>query len=381
MTLRVVDITQWYAPRSGGIRTYLHAKAQYARARRLRHALIVPGGAPAVTRVERSPVAVVPALPTAQETGYRLIPHPRPILRWLERLDPGVVVVHDATAFPRSICRWARSRGVPVVLLVHSELQAGAAGAPAALRLPAQHVLRSIQQRGLDGPDAVIATAPSVARRLNAASGVHVLVSPLGVDTDVFRPRPADPVLRRTLAEPNQTLLLHVGRISSDKHPELLIEMLAALHDDGVVLAIAGAGSAARPLEGLARDLGVLDAVRFLGHVDDRATIATLCATADAFVHANPGETFGLAPLEALACGTRVVVPADAGVTETPAGALMTRVAPGDPAALAAGVRSALLEPPPRPDLDQLGWAAAFDREWALYGLLAGRAADATVAA
>ena len=120
--MNVVDVTQWYAPKSGGIRTYLHAKAAFAQAHRLRHALVVPGTTAKVDRIARTPIVVVPGLPTAQETGYRLIPHPRPIMQALDRLQPTVLVVHDATAFPRRLCRWAHTRGIPVVLIVHSEI-------------------------------------------------------------------------------------------------------------------------------------------------------------------------------------------------------------------------------------------------------------------
>ena len=206
--MNVVDVTQWFAPKSGGIRTYLHAKAEYAEARRLRHALVVPGATATVARIARTPVVVVPGLPTAQETGYRLIPHPRPMIQALDRLQPTVLVIHDATSFPRRLCRWAHTRGIPVVSIVHSELEAGAAGMPTALRLPTQHLLRILQSRGLDGPDAVIATSQAVAARLRERSDAHIYVSPLGVDTKVFCPRALDADYRRQLAEPNETLLV-----------------------------------------------------------------------------------------------------------------------------------------------------------------------------
>ena len=41
--VRVVDLTQWYGPRTGGIRTYLHAKARWAEAAGLGHAAVVSG--------------------------------------------------------------------------------------------------------------------------------------------------------------------------------------------------------------------------------------------------------------------------------------------------------------------------------------------------
>ena len=372
--MRVVDVTQWYAPRSGGIRTYLHAKAAFAAATHRSHALIVPGAAGKVTRIERSPIIEVPGLPTAQETGYRLIPHPRPILSALDRLEPSVLVVHDATAFPRSLCRWARTRGVPVVMLVHSELEAGAAGIPTPLRLPTQHVLRVVQARGIDGPDAVIATSNSVADRLRSRSGIHIYVSPLGVDTAVFHPREPDERLRRALAQPNETLLVHAGRLSSEKRPELLIDVIASLRDS-CVLAIAGSGSAEDDLRRRVAARGLEERVRFLGHVDDREQLAQLYAVADCFVHVNSGETFGLAPLEALACGCRVVLPADCGVAEAAGTDDLITVEPNSVAALVDGIRNAVSHPRPMPEVDQLSWRRTFEREWALYGLLAGRAA------
>ena len=373
--MNVVDVTQWYAPKSGGIRTYLHAKAEYAEARRLRHALVVPGAAATVARIARTPVVVVPGLPTAQETGYRLIPHPRPMIQALDRLQPTVLVIHDATSFPRRLCRWAHTRGIPVVSIVHSELEAGAAGMPTALRLPTQHLLRILQSRGLDGPDAVIATSQAVAARLRERSDAHIYVSPLGVDTKVFCPRALDADYRRQLAEPNETLLVHAGRLSSEKRPTLLLDVLAGLQGD-TVLVVAGAGSAELDMRRRAAELGVTKRVRFLGHLESRDDLARLYANADCFVHVNSGETFGLAPLEAAACGCRVVVPADCGVAEVVSLDGFHAVQPNSVAALITGVSHALTQPAPLPELDQLSWSRTFDREWALYGLLAGRAAE-----
>jgi alpha-1,6-mannosyltransferase len=50
-----------------------------------------------------------------------------------------------------------------------------------------------------------------------------------------------------------------------------------------------------------------------LPYCSDPDAIAHTLASADVFVHAGTRETFGLAPLEALACGTPVVLPARAG--------------------------------------------------------------------
>jgi glycosyltransferase involved in cell wall biosynthesis len=145
--------------------------------------------------------------------------------------------------------------------------------------------------------------------------------------------------------------------------------MLAALPDG--VLAIAGTGAGVSMLARQFERLGVAHRVRLLGHLGDRARIGTLLASADCFVHPNPEEPYGLAPLEALAAGCRVVAPDAEGSRETLDGRGAVLVTPDDPVALAEGVRRALALPRPRPDLSALDWSRTFEREWEAYAGLA----------
>ncbi|MGO4428999.1 glycosyltransferase, partial [Streptomyces sp. MCAF7] len=71
-------------------------------------------------------------------------------------------------------------------------------------------------------------------------------------------------------------------------------------------LVVAGDGPLRPRLEARAREEGLPAA--FLGHVADRGALAALQASADVVLAPGPAETFGLAALEALACGTPVVV-------------------------------------------------------------------------
>jgi alpha-1,6-mannosyltransferase len=56
--------------------------------------------------------------------------------------------------------------------------------------------------------------------------------------------------------------------------------------------------------------------VTFLGHVADRALLGALQASADVALAPGPAETFGLAALEAMACGTPVVASASSALPE-----------------------------------------------------------------
>jgi alpha-1,6-mannosyltransferase len=51
-----------------------------------------------------------------------------------------------------------------------------------------------------------------------------------------------------------------------------------------------------------------------LGHVADRKELAELLANSDAFIHPNPREPFGIAPLEAMGSELPLVAPASGGV-------------------------------------------------------------------
>jgi alpha-1,6-mannosyltransferase len=137
---------------------------------------------------------------------------------------------------------------------------------------------------------------------------------PLGVDLDVFTPDRADRRLRRALARDGEVLVAHCGRLSREKHVERAVDAVAVLHGAGrpVRLVVAGDGPCRRRLERRARGLPVT----FLGFVHRRGDVARLLATADVAVAPGPHETFGLAALEALACGTPAVVSRSSALAE-----------------------------------------------------------------
>lgn len=371
--MRVVDITQWYSPTSGGIRTYLHAKARWASERGVVHAAIVPGDRPGEGRVEESRFVAVRGRTPSGRWGYRLIARPAGVLRGLDELDPDVVVVHDALAFPHAVVRWAAGRGVAVVMMCHSDLALAARGLPRGLRATAGGVLAGLQARALAAPAGLVMVASGTTEaRIAAHSRAPVVVSPLGVDDAVFRGARADPALRASLVAPGERLLLHAGRLSSEKRVDLLPAMLAHL-PERFVLAVAGAGAAGPRVRSLARRLGVDRRMRMVGHIASARSLASLMATADCFVHPNPDEPFGLCPIEARSAGCPVVVPRGSGAAEVLEGRGAVVVAPGDASALAAGVLRATGCPPGPADLSDLTWDATFTREWALYSRLSPR--------
>jgi alpha-1,6-mannosyltransferase len=110
--------------------------------------------------------------------------------------------------------------------------------------------------------------------------------------------------------------------------------------------------------------------VVFTGYVGCRDTVATILASADVALAPGPHETFGLAALEALACGTPAVVSRTSALAEiltTDSGA----TADNDPAAIAHAVSSITSRPEAQRRVDARRRAEQFTWPRAAAGMLA----------
>ncbi|MFN8111205.1 MAG: glycosyltransferase [Thermoleophilia bacterium] len=313
--LRVVDVTQCYSPTSGGIRTYLHAKARWAAAAGTHHAVVATGPRDGRAVMSSSQLILVRGRTPTRRWGYRLALRPAGVLRALDELRPHVVVVHDALAFPHSVAEWARANRAGLALMCHSHLAAAVAGFPRGMRPPLGAALAVVQRRAFAVGEVVMVASRHLLDAVSAEVTAPVRVNPLGIDVDVFGAARPDQALRHELGAGDAPLLLYAGRLSSEKRVELLVDMLARLPGRHV-LALAGDGAMRARLVRRAAARGVESRMRLLGHIADRATLASLMATADCFVHPTPGEPFGLAPAEAAAAGCRVVAPRTVGCHE-----------------------------------------------------------------
>lgn len=104
-------------------------------------------------------------------------------------------------------------------------------------------------------------------------------------------------------------LLLYVGRAAFEKNINFLIDMLpqVLVEHPTTRLIITGEGPAHDSLVKRAQEMGVADAVLFLGYLDRNGPLQAAYLAADVFVFASRTETQGLVLLEAMALGTPVV--------------------------------------------------------------------------
>jgi glycosyltransferase involved in cell wall biosynthesis len=167
--------------------------------------------------------------------------------------------------------------------------------------------------------------------------------------------RPREQV-RASLAIPGDALaILSVGRLVPVKGHDVLLRAFAGARASlpGSVLFVAGEGEERPRLETLAKELGLGEAVRFLGDRDD---VRDLLSASDLVVQASRSESLGLAVLEAAAASRAVLATDVGGHKETVLpGVTGVLVPPEDPSLLARAIVELGKEPARR---EALGRAA-----------------------
>ena len=189
-----------------------------------------------------------------------------------------------------------------------------------------------------------------------------VQVVPLGTTPSHFRPGVDPRAVRARYGLDGDRWLLTVARLEWHKGIDTVIKALPAVRaaHPGTRYAVAGVGDRGPHLEQLARDLGLGDAVRFLGAVPD-ADLPGLYNAADLYVGASRrhdllAEGFGISLVEASACGLAVVGGRSGGVPDAVReGETGILVDPDDPAAVAAGINRLLADAPLRQQLGAAG--------------------------
>jgi alpha-1,6-mannosyltransferase len=337
--MRVVQVANFYGPRSGGLRTAVdRLGAEYCAAGHEVY-LLVPGDRAEAHRLPSGVRRIsLPARLIPFTGGYRAV-LPGPVTALLERLAPDALEVSDRLTL-RSLGPWGRRHGVATVMISHERLD----------RLLGQLLPRRLARAAADvanrrtatNYDAVVCTTAFAREEFDRIAAPNVLTVPLGVDLEQFHPRHRHEDVRRQWAQPGQTLLVHCGRLSVEKHAHRSIETVAALRICGVDarLVIVGEGPLRPRLERQAARLPV----DFTGYVGCRDTVASILASADVALAPGPHETFGLAALEALACGTPAVVSKTSALAEiltSDSGA----AADNDPLAIAHAVTSIIGRP------------------------------------
>jgi alpha-1,6-mannosyltransferase len=298
-------MANFVTPVSGGLRTALrHLGEGYAAAGH-EPVLVVPGPAYADESTSQGRVITLPGPVVPGSGGYRVLTHRAPVEALLADLAPDRLEVSDRTTL-RWTGEWARRHRVPAVMVSHESADGvlGEWGLPSGA---ARRAADALNRRTAYAYTRVVCTTAWAAAEFARIGARNVVRAPLGVDLAAWHPGYHDALVRERYARGAAVLLVMCSRLSQEKRPGDALEALAHLRASGVNarLVVAGEGPLRARLTARA-DAGRLP-VTFLGHLADRAELAALLASADVALAPGPVETFGLAALEALACGTPVV--------------------------------------------------------------------------
>lgn len=296
--MRIVQLANFIHPTSGGLRNVIDHLGQGYLEHGHRRAVIAPGPEPGRHRDADGTLRItLPGLSLPGGAGYRLIVERRTLRAILQALRPDAVEISDRFTLPW-VARWAHQHDTTATIIVHERLDH-------VLRswVPARSATDTLARRlddVLANTSAAI-VAPSQFAAAPFATRQPVVV-PWGVDVKRFTPASDHPT--DTAATNRPMRVVSVGRLSREKHPEIAIGVTRELRRRriDVHLDLVGDGPLRARLEREARWLPVT----FHGHRPS-TDIAAILQQADVALFPCPAEAYGIAALEALACGTPVV--------------------------------------------------------------------------
>ena len=337
---RLVDTTMLYAPRSGGVKRYLLSKKAWLETNRpgVAHSLVVPG---AHHRAGDDGIVQLHATKLPFGDGYRWPTSVSRWAAWVASLNPSIIEAGDPYTPGQGALAAGQRAGCPVVGFCHSD-PAGLA----ALHF-GEWAKKPVEKRWarLFGQfDRVVSPSRYIARRLEEAGVGNIVIRPLGVEIETFRPDRGDRnwLLRKLNLPASARLLCFAGRPAREKNIDVLIQAVQALGDPyHLILVGAGAGMPAE------------ERVISLPYEANPKAVARIIASCDAFVHANDKEPFGLIVLEAMACGRPVVGVNAGGVKETVDDTVGQLAESADPGHYASAIEALFAR-----DIEALGIAA-----------------------
>jgi glycosyltransferase involved in cell wall biosynthesis len=345
--MRILFVSDVYFPRVNGVSTSIRTFRGDLAAAGVESILVAPeypGATPDTEPdIRRVPSGAVPLDPEDRRF------HSRSLAQTLnaalaERVD--LVHIHTPFIAHYAAVRFARRHGLPVVATYHTFFEDYLHHyVPILPRSIGRFLARRFTLSQCDDVAALIApSAPMRDALLAYGVKTPIEVLPTGLPADSFRPGNGARFRERFGIEPGRPLLLYVGRVAHEKNIDFLLRMFVKLRAQRpeALFVIAGEGPARTHLAGLAKELGIDGAVRFIGYLERNTELLDCYAAGDAFVFASRTETQGLVLLEAMAQGTPVVSTAELGTRSILTPDCGAYVVPEEEAAFAAAVAQAL---------------------------------------
>ena len=320
--MKLCDVTQFYSPKSGGVRRYLMEKRRYiVEHTDDEHHLIIPGEKTEYLREGRLHTFTVASPRVDRTSRYRILLNTPAVRGYLRKVRPDLIEAGDPYHLAWSVIHAGKELGVPVIGFYHSHFPdaylrtllkyCGSRIRDMGMALARRYIVRLYSRF-----DATLVPSEKLSALLREWGVPGAVPVKLGVDTRAFTPGqgpdPKDWELRRKLGIPDDAfLLLYVGRLAGEKNVATLLPAFELLkqREEGeggrkYWLAILGDGPLRRLLPAVRKRTRALYWHSFVSGSDE---LARYYRAADLFVHPGTVETFGLVALETQACGLPLV--------------------------------------------------------------------------
>ncbi len=390
-TVKIVDVSESYSERGGGVRTYVHHKL--AAAARAGHEMVIvaPGYHDREDKVEGGRIVWVKGPRSPFDNRYGLFTRSRAIHEILDRENADVVEGSSPLGGGWAVSKWQGRAKKAFVF--HTDPVAVWPETFLAPRFGFGRVDRwsrpiwSGLRRLASGYDATVVSGGWLGERLAERGIEGARVVPFGIDKQGFSPAHRDEAVRaRMLADcglpASADLLVSVSRLDPEKRvPTMLDGFRQASRQRPMGLVLFGRGAMERSIK---RQIARTPGVHLAGYVGSREAMATAMASADALLHGSAAETYGLVVAEAVCSGVPVIVPDRGGAGALAGPGYAETYAAGDAGSCSRATLRLLAR-----DRGHLGMACAaaarrigtmdghFDRLFALYAEMSGR--DRTV--
>jgi 1,2-diacylglycerol 3-alpha-glucosyltransferase len=245
--------------------------------------------------------------------GQRLILHPRPAtLRALKIFRPDIIHTHEPLQMGGIGLAYARCAHIPITLTIHQLPGFVASYLPHFLQGVVTDVLWLYANWLSRKFTSLITPTQTIANLIKGMTGLQAETISSGVDLKSFHPSlPGEDGLsmrQKWNLPPGAPMLLHVGRLDTDKRVERVIQAAArAMSDTDAHLLIVGDGTQKTALIHLCESLNMAERVHFTGYIPAADGLSDIYRMAHLFLMASEIETQGIVLLEAAASGLPIV--------------------------------------------------------------------------
>jgi 1,2-diacylglycerol 3-alpha-glucosyltransferase len=352
--MRIAYLSQSYPPMISGAAFFARDLAE-AMARRGHQVLVIAASDkkhPYLDQKENLAVLRLRSFFNPMRVGQRFLPYPRRgVMKALREFQPDVIHMHEPLQMGLLGLEYAKRAKIPTTLTLHQLPWFVASYLPERIRPFVEAILWTYARWLLKQFTSIIAPTQTISTIVSQMTGLDTNVIGYGLDLDTFHPpltpdRESAARQKRNLP-PDTPLMLHVGRLDTDKRVDRVILAAAqVMRESAAHLIVVGDGQQKNYLIQLCRNLGIAERVHFTGFVLAGQGLPEIYRMADLFVTASEIETQGIVLLEAAASGLPLVAVCATCIPEIVHHEVNGYLAePGDIHALAASISKILDNP------------------------------------